>query len=161
MVIERFVTQLRELALALPRPGCEWEERPRFDPPASPESLAVFERAAGFPMPADLRAFFAQTAAIAGMSVHNGYWLGGIEQLVRSIECGDFPRAAENELTAPIATDGGGNGFLLSVSGRVWRWDHETGQISQLAATFNEFLARVVADWEAYIGDTAGWRFLT
>ena len=35
-MVEASVARLRELALAIPRPGCEWEDRPRFDPPAPP-----------------------------------------------------------------------------------------------------------------------------
>jgi hypothetical protein len=73
VTVQAVMTRLRELALAIPRPGCEGEERPRFDPPPSPEAVAAFERAAGFPLPADLRAFLADAGAAVGMSVHNGY----------------------------------------------------------------------------------------
>lgn len=72
-MVEASLTRLRQLALAIPRPGCEWEDQPRFDPPATPEQLAAFEQAAGFPLPADLRTFFAACGAVVGMSVHNGY----------------------------------------------------------------------------------------
>jgi hypothetical protein len=67
----------------------------------------------------------ADTDAVVGMSVHNGYWLGGIERLMRSACRGDFPRNVENEPAIPVATDGGGNAFLLAADGQVWRWDHE------------------------------------
>ncbi|QDU19737.1 SMI1/KNR4 family protein [Urbifossiella limnaea] len=155
-MVEASVTQLRELALAIPRPGCEWEDRPRFDSPTAPEIVAAFERAAGFPLPADFRAFLASTGGVVGMSVHNGYWLGSVDRLSLS----DFPQSAGGESVAPVGTDGGGNAFLLSASGRVWRWDHETGSVSQVATTFAGFLERVVADWAAYVADTPGWRFL-
>lgn len=158
MAVEASLARLRELALFLPRPGCEWEERPRFDPPVSPEAIAVFERVAGFPLPADFRRFLAQAGAVVGMSMHNGYWLGGLERL--ALMAGGLPREIRAEPVAPVATDGGGNAFLLSADGRVWRWDHETGAVSQVAASFAAFLARIATDWEAYVGDIPGWRFL-
>jgi hypothetical protein len=159
-VVEASLARLRELALALPRPGCDWEERPQFDPPASPEQMAAFERVAGFPLPADLRVFFSACGAMVGMSVHNGYWVGGVEQLARSLDRGDFPREVSGDPAVAVATDGGGNAFLLSARGRVWRWDHETGSVSEVAASFAGFLARVADDWAAYVADTPGWRYL-
>jgi hypothetical protein len=159
-VVEASLARLRELALAIPRPGCEWEERPRFDPPPPPEQVAAFERAAGFALPADLRAFLASCGAAVGMSVHNGYWVGGLEQLAHSLARADFPGSVAGEPTAPVATDGAGNAFLLSASGRVWRWDREAGTVSEVAGSFAGFLTRVADDWAAYIADTPGWRFL-
>lgn len=154
--VEASVARLREIALAMPRPGCEWEERPRFDPPASSEVVAALERAAGFPLAADYRTFLALTGGVVGMSVHNGYWLGGVDRL----DPEDFPRVAAGEPAAPVATDGGGNAFLLSASGRVWRWDREAGRVSEAAPSFAAFLERVAADWTAYIDETPGWRYL-
>lgn len=160
MSVEASLARLRELALALPRPGCDWEERPRFDPPPTPDAISAFETAAGFQLPADLRRFFADTDAAIGMSFHNGYWIGGVERLVDFITYDVCSRSVEGEPAAAIATDGGGNAFLLSASGRVWRWNHETGAVSPVAESFGAFLDRVVADWEAYAADTPGWRFL-
>jgi cell wall assembly regulator SMI1 len=159
-VVEASLARLHELALALPRSGCEWESRPTFDPPATPEAVAAFEMAVGFPLPADLRAFFASTGAVVGMSIHNGYWLGGLDQLTRSAGAGGWPREVAGELVAPIATDGGGNVFLVSSGGRVLRWGRETGNVSEVSASFAEFLERVADDWAAYIADIPGWRFL-
>src|SRR5262245_48246821 len=105
MSIATTLTRLRELARALPRPGCDWEERPRFDPPATPQAITELECIAGFPLPAEVRAFLAEAESIVAMSVHNGYWIGGIKQLVES---GSLPRVAEGEVAIPIATDGGG-----------------------------------------------------
>ena len=93
MSVATTMTRLHELALGLPRPGCDWEDRPRFEPPATPQSVIELERMAGFALPGDLRAFLEQTESIVAMSVHNGYWLGGINKLVE----GDtfLPRVAE------------------------------------------------------------------
>jgi hypothetical protein len=151
------LTRLRELALSLPRPGCDWEERPHFDPPASPQSVAEIERVAGFTLPADFRDFLERTEAVVALSIHNGYWLGGVECLM---EESDAPRTAGGERAIPIATDGGGNAFLLAASGIVWRWDHETGKLARVASSFGAFLERVAEDWEAYVSDKPGWRFL-
>jgi hypothetical protein len=160
VAVQLSLARLRELALALPRPGCPWESRPTFEPPAVPEAVIAFEQAAGFPLPIDLRAFLASTGAVVGMSVHNGYWIGGVERLTDWLRTGQLPGEAAGERVAPIATDGGGNGFLLAASGRLWRWDHETGQLAAVAASFAEFLERVVRDWAAYVNDTPGWCFL-
>src|SRR5262245_44958899 len=105
-MVKTSLARLRELALAIPRPGCDWEERPRFEPPPTVEQVNAFERAAGFALPADLRAFLTDCGAVVGMSVHNGYWVGGVDGLARSIARGDFPRSAAAEPAAPVATDG-------------------------------------------------------
>src|SRR5262245_16515099 len=52
------------------------------------------------------------------MSVHNGYWLGGIKHLLTEDA---IPRMVEGERAIPVANDGGGNAFLLSASGAIWR----------------------------------------
>jgi hypothetical protein len=140
----------------MPRPGCEWEDRPRFDPPAFPEAIDVAEHAAGFRLPDDFRAFLELTSAVTGMSVHNGYWIGSLGRL--SVD--DFPKSVAGEPATPVGTDGGGNGFLLLANGRVWRWDHESGGVSEVAPSFGAFLERVVSDWTAYINDVPRWDFL-
>ncbi len=91
------------------------------------------------------------------MSVHIGYWLGGIKKLV---EGDTLPRVAEGQAAIPVATDGGGNAFLLVASGRVWRWDHETDNLKLVAESFGAFLERVAEDWAAYVSEKPGWRFL-
>src|SRR4051794_26118193 len=78
MSVPTTMARLRELALAWPRAGCDWEDRPRFEPPGTPQSIIELERMAGFALPEDLQAFLKQTESIVAMSVHNGYWLGGI-----------------------------------------------------------------------------------
>src|SRR4051794_16550780 len=87
-VVEKSLAQLRALALMMPRPGCEWESRPTFAPPTTPATVAAFERAAGFPLPDNFRAFLAATGEVVGISVHHGYRLGGVETLVRWLQDG-------------------------------------------------------------------------
>jgi hypothetical protein len=159
-VVEASLVKLRELARAIPRPGCDWEERPTFDPPASAEAVTRLERAAGFPLPADLRAFFTLNDRVNGMSVHNGYSIGCTALLASLVGSNGVPREVPDGLAAPVALDGGGNGFLVSEAGRVWRWDHETSRVELVAESFAAFLERVAADWAAYVAETPGWRFL-
>jgi hypothetical protein len=157
MSVAKTLTRLRDLALALPRPGCAWEERPRFDPPATSQSVADLERVAGFRLPDDFRVFLGETASVVGMSVHNGYWLGGVEQLIKG---SGLPRTVKGENAIPVSTDGCGNAFLLAAGGGIWRWDHETDRVEEVAESFGAFLERVAEDWDAYISAKPGWRFL-
>jgi hypothetical protein len=160
MSVGESLNRLRELAAAMPRPGCDWESRPEINSPATREKIVEFENAAGFPLPTDLRAFLHDTESVDGMSVHNGYWLGGIGALIKLIDSGTCPREAEGQRVAPIATDGGGNVFLIAESSRVYKWNHEDGRVMRVAESFADFLERVAADWNAYISDTPGWQFL-
>jgi cell wall assembly regulator SMI1 len=150
-MVDSTVNRLRELAASFPRPDCSWEEQPDFDPPSSGAQLAAYEAAAGFTLPADLRAFLTQVGAIVALSVGVGCWIGGIEQLLRSIGRGDFPRTIEGARAIPIATDGAGNAFLMTADGQVWRWDHETDKTMKVATSFSEYLSQVVDEWAAYI----------
>jgi hypothetical protein len=142
-MVQASLARLRDLASALPRPSWPWESRPTFEAPAPPEAVAAFERAAGFPLPADLRDFLGTTGSVVALSVHNGYWLGGVERLTAWPQSAALPSSVAGERLAPVATDGGGNGFLISAAGKVWRWDHETGRLSVVATSFAEFLERV------------------
>lgn len=140
-------------------------EGPTFSPPASADAIEALESALGFPLPAELREFLAQCDAIVAMDVHNGYWIGGTAELARSVGRGDFPGSmdsgGERITVMPIATDGGGNAFLLTpADGRVWRWDHETGTPSAVADSFVGFLERVAQDWERAASGDADWEYL-
>src|SRR4051812_28018825 len=74
--MEALITKLRQLACALPRPGCAWESPSRIEPPATLGQVDEFERIVGFRFPPDLRAFLLNTRAIVAMSMHSGYWIG-------------------------------------------------------------------------------------
>jgi hypothetical protein len=165
MGVEGLITQLRELAVALPRPGCPWEERPKFLAPPDPAQVVAAQVAAGDPLPADLLSFLRTCGGVVAMGVHNGYQLAGAADLVDGTSEGWLPRTivgpAGAERVLPVAWDGCGNAFLLALATqRVWRWNHETAAVQQVACSFIDFLERVVADWRAYIADTDGWRFL-
>ncbi len=157
MPISKTVARLRELALALPRPECDWEDRPRFEPPATPQAIAQLECAAGFVLPDELREFLEQTESIIAMSVHNGYWLGGTKWM---LETDGVPQVANGETAIPVACDGGGNVFLITCNGTICRWNHETGEVKPVAASFGVFAERVAEDWAAYIDGQPDWRFL-
>ena len=159
-MIESLVSQLRQLGDEIPRDGCDWETPPVFAPPAKPNAIARFEGVAGFELPSDYRAFLATTESVVGMSIHNGYWIGGLDRLAKGMKAQEYLRTLGGELVAPIATDGGGNCFLMGRDGHVWRLDRETRRFTQVADSFTEFLERVVADWTAYVRETPDWHFL-
>jgi hypothetical protein len=159
-VVAPSLARLRALAELIPRPGCDWEDQPTIAPPAAPQVIAELTSAAGFDLPADLLAFLADTAAVVGMSVHNGYHLGDPDCILAALRAGDIPRTVHGTRAIPVAFDGGGNAFLMSAVGEVWKWDHETGAVSPVASSFGAFLHRVALDWAAYVADTPGWRFL-
>lgn len=152
--------ELREIAHGIPRPGCDWEDKPRFGPPASTAEIAALERSAGFTVPADFAEFLRVCGSVTAMAVHNGYWIGDLNVLQRMIHESQPPRTNDGEMLVPAAGDGGGNVFMLSSTGRVLRWDHETAALAMVAPSFSAFLERVVRDWSAYVEDEAGWRYL-
>ncbi|HEY1066768.1 MAG TPA: SMI1/KNR4 family protein [Pirellulales bacterium] len=148
--------RLKALALAVPRPGCEWEDRPRFAPPASEEAIASLGREAGFSLPQDFAAFLREHSAVVAMSIHNGYWLGGLSASSRETSM----RSVFGRPAIVAATDGGGNPFLLTADGRIWRCDRETRAMREVASSFTAFLDRVADDWEAYATDAPEWQYL-
>ena len=142
----------------------EWQT-PRFAAPAASEAIHELERVAGTRLPGDLRAFLERLDEIVAMDIHNGYWLGGTGALTRSVLRNDFPKELKTGgsliQALPVATDGGGNAFLVaSDGGGVWRWDHETRNTAQVATSFSKFLARVADDWEHAAADDPDWAFL-
>jgi cell wall assembly regulator SMI1 len=160
MAIESALNRLRAISEGFP----EWE-RPTFHPPASIEDVRELEQAIGAPLPTNIREFLLLCSAIVAMDIHNGYWIGGVRELARSVIRGDFPRTVEavcgSMPVVPIATDGGGNASLASIEGNwIGRWDHETGKTVGVATSFVEFLNRVALDWEHSAAGTEGWRYM-
>ena len=137
---------------------------PRFEAASTPGELADLECVAGIPISGEVRAFFECHRAIIAMDIRNGYWLGGPVSLARSIRRGDFPTAIETEAgrvrVLPVGADGGGNAFLATTRGDVWRWDHDTGHVSLTAKSFAAFLRRVAEDWEHDLGEDDAWTYL-
>lgn len=157
MSVKTAVARLREIA-------AEWSagDPPVFHPPATSNSLEAFAAELGCPLPEELAEFLRQTDAVVAMEIHNGYWLGGTEQLSRSVKRGDWPRLIDGLLAIPVATDGGGHAFLISATGdRVWRRERETGSWRVVAESFSRFLERVAADWVAFENQVPNWTFLT
>jgi len=158
--IDQVLSRLRKLADEFPAEG-----RPRFSPRASADSLVAFEKVVGTRLPEQLAGFLRQCDSIVAMDVWNGYWVGGVEQLLRSVGRNDFPAKlveAENDVVVPVATDGGGNAFLMSVNDqRVWKWNHETGNSTPVAHDFVSFLGRIADDWEHFIAGDPVWRYLS
>jgi hypothetical protein len=165
LAVGNSLTRLQALAEAFPRQDCPWEERPQFEPPVRDEALEAIRKAAGAALPDDFVAFLQECGGIRAMGVHNGYWIGGTEALTDGRFRYSFPTAVAGpqgtEAVFPVGTDGGGNAFLMTVhDGRVWRWDHETGHVRQVASSFSDFMERVVADWEHAIADDSTWEYL-
>lgn len=101
------------------------------------------------------------------MDIWNGYWIGGLISIQQMMEQRSFPsryaEATENYSLIPIATDGGGNAFLMALGQKnlVWKWWHETGKMDLVAKNFSEFLARVSADWEHFLTKDCTWKYLS
>ena len=151
---------LRELADSFPE-----HSRPTFGPPASPEAVLAFEQALSLRLPDEVREFLLSCDAIVAMNVWNGYWIGGTANLTRSVLREDFP--SESLLCgrrihlAPIATDGGGNAFLIAIDdGSVCYWEHEEGGVSRVADSFTAFLEQVAEDWKHASMNDKDWRYL-
>jgi hypothetical protein len=164
--ISSCLQDLRQLARAMPRPGCDWETRPEFLPPPKPAEFELIMKSFAETLPDDLLAFFELSGGIVGMTVHNGYRLCGMSDVAKNRQGDGCPPSEiatgdgiERVLT--VALDGGGNAFLISPrSGAVWRWDHETGATARVAASFTAFLQQVVADWTAYVHGFTTWKYL-
>ena len=154
------LSRLRELAGSFPE-----RSRPVFGPPASPEAVLAFEQALGLRLPDEVREFLFVCDAIVAMNVWNGYWIGGTADLTRMACREDLPRGflphEERVQLAPIATDGGGNAFLIAIdNGSICYWEHETGNISKVADSFTAFLGRVAEDWKHAAMGNEDWHYL-
>jgi cell wall assembly regulator SMI1 len=165
MTVQSLLARLRELSEAFPRENCPWEYRPRFEPGISAEIIQSIEQNLGAPLPQDVSEFFRNCNTIVAMDIWNGYWIGDLPRLTSESFRAYFPKTIEGptgpESIIPIATDGGGNAFVLSLrNGHVRFWNHETGALSVVASSFTHFLERVVADWEHAIKDDGNWKYL-
>lgn len=157
MTIESVMARLRSIADRF-EPQRGDEQPPRFDPPATARQIAGLERRSG-PIPDDLRAFLLTSAQVVAMDIRNGYWLGGRVTLDPRPDDRWFGLGAPPVIA--VATDGGGNSFLLSPArDAVWFWDHETGQTRPVADSFTAFLSRVADDWEHDAADAPDWKYL-
>jgi SMI1/KNR4 family protein SUKH-1 len=99
------------------------------------------------------------------MDIRNGYWIGGPAELTRSMRRHDYPTRfdahGQPAHAIPIATDGGGNAFMISVDvGSVWRWDHGTGAVACISSDLAEFLRRVAEDWVHDLDGDDTWNYL-
>jgi hypothetical protein len=130
------------------------------------------------PLPDDYRYFLAQCAGFSGMDFHNGYVVHTPEEVVRVLGQGGAPKNVKTADVAipvlPVASDGGGNVFLLQLRPpcAVLRWDHELGgedavsagdpSLRAVADSFASFLERIRDDWRHFLGpDPASWTYIT
>jgi SMI1 / KNR4 family (SUKH-1) len=125
----------------------------------------AFEQALGLRLPDEVREFLLSCDAIVAMNVWNGYWIGGTANLTRSVLREDFPSefllCGRSIHLAPIATDGGGNAFLVDMDdGGVFYWEHEEGSVSRVVDSFTAFLERVAEDWKHASMNDKDWRYL-
>jgi SMI1 / KNR4 family (SUKH-1) len=158
--IDDLLSRLHELAEEF-----STDERPTFHQGASQDSISAFQAAAA-QVPKDFTYFLTQCDSIIAMDVWNGYWIGGVGGLLQNMARRDFPSVvsdANNSVPViPVATDGGGNAFLMSLSGdKVWKWNHGTGDTTLVAPGFSSFLARIAEDWEHFLSDDRTWPYLS
>jgi SMI1 / KNR4 family (SUKH-1) len=159
--VEGLLGRLRSVAQQLAA-----EERPTFSPGASTDAIVGLQAILPAPLPNDFIDFLRACEAVIAVNVWNGYWIGGINQLARSVRRGDYPAMLSDEAREaavfPIGTDGGGNAFLMSLqSGQIWKWDRETGNAQNVAATFAGLLERVAEDWEHFLSGDKSWHYLS
>jgi hypothetical protein len=99
------------------------------------------------------------------MDIRNGYWIGGPVELSRSLRRHDFPKTIDiqdrTSRAIPVATDGGGNVFMLAeIDGSVWRRNHDTAAVQHVAQDFVAFLNRVAVDWMHDLEGDERWTYL-
>lgn len=159
--IERAVAVLRDCAGAFPE-----QDAPAFDLPATAGQIEALRKASRGFLGGQFEEFLRVTAGIVAMNVRNGYWIGGPNELTRALKRGDLPLylSASNRGTpvVTVATDGGGNAFLVDVdTGAVWFWDHETSAERLVAADFVAFLRRVAEDWRHAAAGDETWDYIS
>jgi len=154
------LARLRAIAGNLPH-----DERPIFSPAPPAEAITSLQACVHLPIQDDFISFLKECDAIIAMSIWNGYWVGGVSTLARSIRRKDYPSQLSRKWgqpdVMPVATDGGGNAFLMCLKdGSIWKWDHETGDCTTVARDFISFLIRIAEDWEHYLAGDRSWNYL-
>jgi hypothetical protein len=117
------------------------------------------------------------------MDVFNGYDLYDLT-LTQHVALDDsipttFVANGEAIRVLPVAGDGGGNQFLIALTGPakgcVWKWSHELAVetnrklnidsidwgIWKVGDTYSDFLKRVAADWRAFVEGARDWRYIS
>lgn len=148
---------MREAFASLPK-----YEQPTCSTPTTPQQVAQFDTAIGWAIPSEVRDFFAVHAAITSIDIHNGYSIGDLTILARSVAGGDFPDSVDSIDVFPIGSDGCGNAFLMvrAGSGPVWKWRHDVGDFAIVANSFSQFLTRLADDFHAYAVGQTDWDFM-
>ena len=154
-------------------------EEATFESGAAPSRIESVAAVVGEPLPVDYRYFLSQCAGFTGMDFHNGYAVHTPEEVVRLFREAGAPRQVLTDRGAvpvlPVASDGGGNVFLLKLRMPhvVLRWDHEIGETGaalppghpgfrEVADGFVVLLERIRADWSHFLGpDPEAWTYIT
>ncbi|MCA8987092.1 MAG: SMI1/KNR4 family protein [Planctomycetaceae bacterium] len=138
------------------------DARPIFAAASSADKIAELESVFGCNLQPAVRAFFETHDSISALDVHCGYYIGGIDMIIRSLQRGDYAPNLNGTAVFPIGSDGGGNAFLMPVGedGPIWKWSHETGGTTQIADSFKVFLERLADDFRMYAAGNASWTFM-
>jgi hypothetical protein len=159
--VDAALSRLREIAASFPR-----DSRPRFAKGATPARVDALESARG-PLPPAVRTFLVACDQVVAMDVWNGYWIGGTRGISRMLAREDVPKTVvlrgAKMPVCPVATDGGGNTFLVVLDGPpiILKRNHETGELEQVADDFESFLERVAEDWRHAALEDGAWSYLS
>jgi hypothetical protein len=157
--VDAALARLREVAASFPP-----DSRPRFAKGATPARVDALESACGMALPPAVRSFLLACDEVVAMDVWNGYWIGGTRGISRMLVQEDVPKAGgATARVCPVATDGGGNMFLVALEGPpiILKRNHETGEVEQVADDFESFLERVAEDWRHAALEDAAWSYLS
>ncbi len=185
IAIGELVEQLRKIASKVPTIESVYPlSNPTFGNGLNEELIAAFEDELGIGrLPEDLRAFFIRFAPVRAMDIFNGYDLYDLT-LTQHVALDDsipmtFETNAEAIRVIPVAGDGGGNQFMIALSGpakgSVWKWSHELvvetdrkliidgidWGVWKVGDTYSEFLARVAEDWRAFVEGDRDWQYIS
>ena len=160
MKISEAINQLKVLAKLVENEDEPWLEEPKFTDAPITSQLNEFEKVSGFQIKGELLEFFTLNDSIIAMSIHNGYWIGGINQLKNIYTSGNVTRKIKQETCIPLATDGSGNTFIFTEAESVWKVDHETLKETLISNSLSEFFERVIEDWKAFVEQKENWTYL-